>query len=329
MARSIRRRMQICELDLTGSVVVTEAATGPYASTAAAAAASGAEVWAFAAESPYGTVADAAADVMMLLDALAAGSDRLTIVTRRQDLPLERTTLITNSGVLRPIDGSMIERLPAEAVIALMYEDWEARSVDIDYAAASARGIVVMAVDEHHPACGAFDFVGDLVVAAVLRRRWPVRGARFAVVSDNAFGEPIVDALKALGAEPHRVDGPAAPADVEQSDVVVIATTPATSAANGSAMASPQAIARYVIDSGAFACVSLWGDVDTELLRGAGVMVEPEDETEPGHQGITMSEAGFEAVVRLQVGGLAAALHGDGGEGPLRGLGRELLWGEA
>ena len=91
MATSIRRRMGICELDLTDWVVTTEAATGAYASTAAAAAAAGAEVWAFAAESAYGTVADAERDVTSLMDALGVGSSTVTIVTNKDELPYERT----------------------------------------------------------------------------------------------------------------------------------------------------------------------------------------------------------------------------------------------
>jgi hypothetical protein len=327
MARSIRRRVGICRLDLAGSVVATEAATGAYASTAAAAAAAGAEVWAFAADSRYGTVAEAGQDVITLLDALDTDSDRVTIVTDKAELALDRTDLITNSGLLRPIDAPLIDRLPPDAIVALMYETWEARHGDIDYAAAAARGIRIIGVDEHHPVCGAFEFVGDLVIAAVLRRRWPIRGVRFCVLSDNPFGEPVLSALKAQGAEVLLVDPAAAGMGLDSTaDLVVVATTPATSARNRRIMQTPSEVADFVIDSGAFACVQLWGDVDTDRLRAAGVMIEPEVTPEEGHQGIAMSEAGFEAVVRLQVAGMAAALHGTDGPGQLVGLGQELVW---
>ncbi len=327
MARSIERRIDLCQLDLTDRVVVTEAATGAYASTSAAAAVAGAEVWGFAADSPYGTVADAEHDVTMLMDALGVGSNVVTIVTDRDELPLDRTDLVTNSGLLRPISASFIKRLPRTAVVALMYEAWEARDGDIDYAAAAERGVRVIGVDEHHPACGAFDFVGDLVIAAFLRRRWPIRGMQICVMSDNRFGEPVFDALQSLGAEAQHIDPAAAsPYQTTACDLVVVATTPAVSARGRRRVQAPSAVAEFVIGSGAFACVQLWGDVDTGRLRAAGVMLEPEIDAKPGHQGIKMSEAGFEAVVRLQVGGMAAALHVSDGGGPLRGLGEELVW---
>lgn len=330
MAMSIRRRMGICELDLTDWVVTTEAATGAYASTAAAAAAAGAEVWAFAAESGYGTVADAERDVTVLMDALGVGPRAVTIVTNKDELPYERTDLVTNSGFLRPIGASLIERLPKTAVIALMYEAWEARDGDVDYAAAAERGIRVIGVDEHHPACGAFDFVGDLVVAAALRRRWPIRGMRFCVMSDNPFGEPVLGALRSMGAEVKLIDPRATAVDaIAACDVAVVAMTPALSTRDRKNLLNPSELSGFVIESGAFGCVRLWGDVDTGRLLAAGVMMEPEGEPRPGHQGISMGDAGFEAVVRLQVAGMGAAFHASHGGSSLRALGQELTWSGA
>ncbi len=324
MARSIRSRIDICELDLAGSVVATETATGAYASTAAAAVEAGAEVWAMAAGSPYGTIRDAERDVRILLDALGSAS-MLTVVTDKEEIPFERIDMVTNSGFLRPIDASVIDRLPETAAIALMYEAWEAREGDIDYAAASKRGIPIVAVDEHHPACGAFVSVGDLVVAAALRRRWAIRWMRYGVHSDNPFADPILDTLRSLGAQAELID----PGDPEPCDVAVIAATPVVNSLSGDRSLSPAEIAELVIASGAFGCIQLWGDVDRDRLRAAGVRVEPEGEPRPGHQGIGMGEAGFEPVVRLQVAGMAAVLHVSASEAPLRGLGTELIWSPA
>jgi len=325
MARSIRSRIDICELDLTGWVVATEAATGPYATTAAAAVAAGAEVWAVAADSPYGTVGDAERDVATLLQALGEVPTTLSVITDKDELPYERIRLVTNSGFLRPIDAAMIKRLPKSAVIALMYEVWEARDGDIDYAAASERGVRIIGVDEHHPACGAFELVGDLVFAAALRRRWPIRWMRYGVLSDNPFGEVILDALRSLGARAERIH----PDDPVECDVVVVATTPAASAQGGDPLLQPAAAADLVAESGAFGCIQLWGDLDVGRLRSAGVMVEPEEEPRAGHQGIGMGDAGFEAVVRLQVGGMSAAFHASEPDSPIRSLGVELSWSRA
>lgn len=328
IARSIRHRIDVCDLDLTGWILTTEAATGAYAATAAAAAAAGAEVWALAADSLYGSVAEARHDVGVLADALGVRSDGITIVTNKGDLPLETTDMVTNSGHLRPITASFIARLPPTAVIALMYEAWEARHDDIEYGAAARRGIRIIGVNEHHPACDAFRFLGDLVVAAVLRRRWPIRGMRVGVLSDNAFGEPVVKTLRSMGADARIFDRKASGRG-SSWDLAVIATTPATSSADRAMTWAPAELADLVIHSDAFCCVQLWGDVDRDRLRAAGVMIEPETEPVPGHQGVAMSAAGFEAVIRLQVGGMAAALHGStGGKRAMRGLSQQVAWSD-
>lgn len=322
VARSTRLRIDACSLDLTGWVVTTEAAAGAYAATAVAAAAAGGEVYALARDTAHGTVDDVERDVVALAAALEVDKG-LSIVTERDALPIERTDLITNSGSVRPIDAAWIERLPSTALIALMYEGWEARAGDVDYAAAARHGIPVVAVDEHHPACGAFAFVGDLAVAAALRRGWPIRGMNVAVLSDNAFAEPIEDALAGLGAAV-AVSDPSAGAP--GADLAIVAVTPRT--VSPSAL-DPQTLSAAVVESGAFACVQLWGDLDRSVLSTAGVAIEPVVEPEQGHQGIAMSEAGFEAVVRLQVAGLAAAVHYLAVDGPLAGLGYAIGDGSA
>ena len=68
---------------------------------------------------------------------------------------------------------------------------------------------------------------------------------------------------------------------------------------------------------------------DYSMICFGAVIVEPEEEPRAGHQGIGMGDAGFEAVVRLQVGGMAAALHASESVGPMRSLGIELSWSRA
>jgi len=197
IARSIRRRVDTCQLSLTGAKVITEAATNAYAVTAAAASYAGAEVWALNVDSPHGTATDARRDVMLLSAALGVDTD-VHFVEDKVELPFEDTDVVTNSGLLRPIGPAEISRMSQQAIVALMYEAWEARTADIDLLGARRRGIRIVGVNEHHPACGAFDFVGDITAAAILRRAWSINGARIAVLSDNPFGSPIAKMLDRL-----------------------------------------------------------------------------------------------------------------------------------
>jgi hypothetical protein len=303
IARSIRRRVDRCELSLSDLNVITEAATGAYAVTAAAACYAGAQVWALNVNSSHGSAMEARRDVMSLASALGTRAG-VQFVEDKSALPFEIADIVTNSGLLRPIEFTDISRLQGHATIGLMYEAWEARATDIDYAAAAARGINIIGVDEHHPACDAFDFVGDLALYGLRQQQWPVRDTRVVVFSDNLFAEPVARALEACGAI---VTVTSVPTDTSiTADVAVVATTPIASVAG---RIDAKDLSNAIIATESYGCVQLWGDLDRTILEDAGIAIVPSDEPPRGHQGISMTAAGFEAVVRLQVGGLAAVQH--------------------
>ncbi len=331
IARSIQRRIEACSLDLSGLVVATECANDAYATTAAAALAAGAkEVWAYGRDSSWATLQQSAADVQALALALGAKVERLHVVQSRQAIPWPNVDLVTNSGHLRPLDAEILSAIPSSAVIALMFEAWELRNGDIDLDIARSRGISIFGVDEHHPACGSFEFVGALAVSEVMRQRWSLGDAKVAVISDNAFMGPVLRAMTAMGAQAIAVDpNPNRRSNSElQShlrlssdkilsgqgpafDLAVVATTPAAVAEqSGQVAIAPKALAELVAACGVYGCIQLWGDIDRGSAEAKGVKFGPNDTPKPGHQAIAMNAAGYEATVRLQVGGLAAALHG-------------------
>ena len=304
VALSARKRIGRAALDLTGHVVITEAATGAYAVTAAAATAAGGKVFALAADTPYGSAGDAVDDVSIVATNLGVSADDIHFTTDRGALPLGRATLVTNSGVLRPLDETLISHVPDSAVIALMFEAWEARTTDLDYAAAYSRGIEIIGVDEHHPACDAFIFVGDLALYGIRQQQWPIRGTKIVVFSDNLFADPVAQALKACGAE---VTATSVPADSSiRGDIAVVAMTPNV-VASGEVDAARLSKAVAAIEP--YGCVQLWGDLERSALEASGIAMAPATEPPIGHQGFPMTAAGIEAVVRLQIGGLAAVHH--------------------
>ena len=320
IAASVRSSIHRLDLDLSNHTVVTEAATGSYAVTAAAAAAAGAEVHALAMDSPYGSRHQAIEDVEAVVESLGTIPGSIHFAAEKSALPIELATIITNSGFIRPIDAPTISRLSKSAVIALMYEAWEARQTDIDYGAAERHGIEIIGVNEHHPACDAFRFVGDLALYGIRVKKWPVRDAHITVFSDNAFGAAIEQALTANGAtvvirttvEPER----------HQTDLVVVAMTPPGSTRRG---ANPDALSESIAATTAYGCVQLWGDVSREALSREGIDVMPAHAPSPGHQGIPMTAAGDPAVVRLQLGGLAAAVYRDvTSSSPFHGLAQPI-----
>lgn len=87
-------------LDLHGTTVITEAATGPFAVTASIAALAGASVEAVAADSSYGSSHEAAEATMLVARSCGVG-DKINLADR-QSAKFEKADIVTNLGFVRP-----------------------------------------------------------------------------------------------------------------------------------------------------------------------------------------------------------------------------------
>jgi len=300
--RLMRDRIRATGLDLRGLTVLTEAATGAYAATPVIAAMAGAErVWAFTRSSRHGT----AAQVGIVTRALARSAgveDQIEIVQSLSTEILASTDILTNSGHLRPINGAVIDRLPARAVIALMFEAWEFREDDIDQEACRRREIPIVGVNERHPAIGVFPFLGPLCVRLLRDAGLTVAGQHIAVLCDNPFASFLRDGLIAAGARAE-VYGAAAEVPSAPWDALLVALRPDGRRFQlaGTDIAYLSRVASQAV------LVQFWGDVDREDLRRRGIFVWPPRAPRPGHMAILLSTLGPEPIIRLQTGGLRAA----------------------
>jgi hypothetical protein len=302
-ARRVRRLMhgvvEAMELDLSGRVVVTEAATGPYAVTASIAALAGAEaVYAVAGDSRHGSAADGLAYTRDLA-AAADVRDRIELVIGKASAPLEEADIVTNSGHLRPLDGETVGRMRRGAAIPLMYEAWELRPGEVDLDACARRGIRVAGTNERHPAVDVFSYLGPMAVKLLMDAGIAVNGTRLLLLCDNPFCIHIARGLIAAGA---RVDirrrlgdGPVD----DDWDAVLVALRPGARAALG-----PQDGELLAERAPGTLVAQYWGDVDRDALVGAGVPVWPPAPPAAGHMAILPSALGPEPIVRLQAGGL-------------------------
>jgi hypothetical protein len=291
-----------CRLDLRGAVVLTEAASGPYAVTPVLAALAGAgRVYALTRSTRYGAIEEIRARTLALA-ALAGVQGRIEVIAEKTAAVVGQADVVTNSGHLRPLDAQTIGWMKPSAVIPLMFEAWEFRSEDLDLEAAGRRGIPVVGTNERHPAVDVFSFLGIMAVKLLLDAGVAVYGSRILVLCDNPFGPFIERGLAAAGAT---VETRAAPAEAESGaglDAVLVAlrptATPVITVAETNIIAArwPGAVV-----------AQFWGDVDRAALAGAGVPVWPVDAPALGHMGILPSGVGPEPVVRLQSGGLKVA----------------------
>lgn len=302
LKRLMDRAITATNLNLSGLNILTEAASGAYATTPIIAAmANATRVFAFAKATRYGSVKEVALRISDLA-AFAGVADRVTVVDAIDPQLLPTVDIVTNSGHLRPLTADLINRLPDRAAIALMFEAWEFRPSDLDLDTCVRRGIPVVGVNERHPAVDVFSYLGPLCVRQLHDCGLAVYGNRVALLCDNDFADSIFRALSGLGA---RVELFASVDDVfpDEWDAIVVALQPS------SEPRISEAEVRHLADVSppGVAITQFWGDIDRTALRAHGMAVWPRVEPARGHMGALLSAVGPEPIVRLQAGGLRAA----------------------
>lgn len=295
----MREAVQRCELDLRGSVVLTEAAIGAYVVTPILAAMAGAEcVYAVTRTTRYGSVAQVMAETQEVATRAGVQKRVKIIVEKTQDI-VARADIVTNSGHLRPIDHTVVSHLKPTAVVPLMYESWEYRPADVDITACREKGISVAGTNERHRTVDVFSYLGIMAVKLLLDAGVAVYRSRVLLLCDNPFAPFIENGLSAAGAVVNRATCLSAARAEDIFDAIVIALLP------GPAPSLEHADARRIKSAWNGAVVAqFWGDIRRDAFTEHSVPVWPLQPPAAGHMGILPSEVGPEPVVRLQSGGL-------------------------
>lgn len=300
VVQEIRRAIGETELDLRGLTVLTEAATGPFAVTAAIAAAGGAKrVLGVGRSTRYGTAQQAFAEVRALADALGVEEGRIEFAEGRPLEWFEAADVVTNSGHVRPLDAEVVARMKPTAVISLMYEGWEWRPEDVDLDACRQRGVAVAGVSERHPAVDVFSYLGPAAVALAEQGGVKLNTRRVLLVCDNPFLAYLEATLVSLDAEVAVVPDLRGCLTLPPCDVVLLALKPQSWLAVGQEEAQ-----RLAAQLPGVPLVQFWGDVDRSATEGLGIRVLPARDPGKGRMGILLSDLGPEPAIRLQTGGL-------------------------
>lgn len=136
------------QLDLSGLEVLTEVASGCYAWNPILAALAGAKVHCLGRDSSHGLFKENKNRLQSLSEKLGLSHQIIQISDDPSHLELSNINIVTNSGLLRPIDNNIISKLNTKAVISLMWETWEFRSTDIDIKSAQKHKIPVIGTNE-------------------------------------------------------------------------------------------------------------------------------------------------------------------------------------
>jgi hypothetical protein len=298
VAYTVEERLQ---LDLDGMKVITEAATGPFAVTAAIAAMAGAVVEAIAADSVFGSSAEAA-EATMAVSNTCMVADRVKIVSR-ETADFSRADVVTNLGFVRPLDRKLVEQLPTGAVIPIMYELEELRPAEMDVDACRQRGIRIVGTNERHPAVDVLRYCGLLAVKMLFELGLEVVRSKVIVVGADLFSSEIGESLAALGAEVTAIS---------RWEELTLESAGAVDVLffsdYGGELRDVRQYELLPLDRWAGATlIQFTGGLDCAPFVEAGWLVVPERRIAPFRMWRTLADLGPRPVIELHAGGLKAA----------------------
>lgn len=308
MIRRIESAIRRIGLDLRGQTILTEAASGPFMVTPIIAAMAGAtKVFAVTRNSRWGSANEIRSETLRLASSVGVASC-IEVTEQGAEDVAATVDVVTNLGFVRPISRQLIERLPADAAIGLMWEPWEFRAKDIDLAACVERGIPVVATNEQHPEVATLRFVGLLALKLLLEAGVEVLGLNLIVIGSNPFGRACVDALVATGAKVKHLDPylswPPMLQDgeiVEADAIVVVEHRYAEEVLGGRVGSSLAALVERRVP-----IIHICGLVDYEYLSSGNCQKYPANSVPFGHMTVTTAHVGVKPVVDLHCAGLHA-----------------------
>lgn len=310
LRKLVEKAIKTFSLDLSGLVVLTEAATGYYALTPIiAASASANRVLAITRDSRFGRAMDAQDTVLSLADEWDI-KDKIDILLSRDDDRVGQADIVTNLGFVRPLDASLLRRLKRTAVIPLMWETWEHRPDDLDLGECRRLGIPVLGTNEHYPDLRTFEYIGLIALKALFIMEIEVFLSNVVVVGSGEFAKQTLDALRKAGAEvtllvpgnEEMLKSQQALLALREADAVVIVEHQDRKELIGRC-AQIGADELFKLNSN-LVVVHICGGVDRSALTEAGLRCFPDTFAPAGHMSLMTSFLGPKPLIDLHTGGL-------------------------
>lgn len=199
IAKHVKDTVNILNLKLENTVVLTEATNGYWAATACVPAYAGAKVYAYAEDNKFSTKEEKIKDVKELAEEL--GVTRKISFIKNLSEYLTKVDIVTNSYSLRPLNKEKLSKLKPGAKVLLMYEEWEKREKDVDYKYCKKNNISVIPTNESRDDFNIFQYVGWIAIKTLLENNINVVRNRIAVIGEDKFAEETVKILKRNNAE--------------------------------------------------------------------------------------------------------------------------------
>ena len=198
----IKNTIEDLELNLNSYVVLTEVGSNNYIYTPIIPLLAGAKrVFAWTRDSSYGKGEEIAGQCYKIAKYLGL-EDRIEFsINETNDGHIKNADIITNSGFLRPINESFLQKVKSNIAIPLMFEAWEIRDQDLDIKACTESGVKVAGTWENHPKIQVFNYVKELTLKMLFEAGYEINGNKFIIWSNDQFGEKAEEVLVLNGAK--------------------------------------------------------------------------------------------------------------------------------
>jgi hypothetical protein len=304
--RLIENAIRSFALDLSGLVVLTEAATNHFSLTPLIAALAGADrVIAVGQDSRYGSLA-AVKDELLGLASVWEKADRIVVIGDRRAPALSQADIVTNLGFVRPLDAAFLAQLKPGVSVSLMWETWEFRPQDLDIQACRRLGISVLGTNEEHPDLEIFTYLGQVAMKLLFELDVEVFRSRIVVIGSGKFAASICQGLLKSGAEAVEVVSPERGMKrhecFRKADAIVVVEHRVPDMLLGpDGWLDPRWLAE--INPGA-GVAHICGKVDQSSLALAGLRHTPSRLADAGYMSVTTDYVGPRPLIDLHVVGL-------------------------
>lgn len=308
--RLIQEATRIFDLNLSGWVILTEAATGYYVLTPLIAALAGAKrVYALARESSYGS-AEAVCELTMTMANRWGVYDRIEVIFSREDERIGEANIVTNLGFIRPLNATFLSRLKPTTVIPLMFETWEYRHADLDLPECRRLGISVLGTNEHHHNLRIFEYVGLVAVKLLFDIGIEIFRSNIVVIGSGDLSRQVVTAL--LAAKAHVTPLFSG----RKGGLTTLKAQQAFQVADAIVIVEHNSYRPLIGQNGEIGAEELFalnphlaithicGGVDREALEAVGFHCHPNRFAAPGYMSVTTDYLGPRPLIDLHTAGL-------------------------
>jgi len=308
-------------LDLTGLVILTEAATGNWIFTPLIAAFSNAKkVICFTKDSKYGSKEQIIKNFKEILQFLKLDG-KIHTYTKRDPKIIYEADIITNIGLVRPINKKFIQSMKETAVISLMWEPWEFREEDIDLFECWKKQIPILGVNEHNSILDIMKYDGQAIIKIIKDHKITLENKKVILVGENLSALYMYNALHNIGSKVFlvsrllkneceqmgiKVIGKALQEEqitpyLKDCDVIIINSIPIKDEIIGEKTLNPNKLKKLSPNVSIFV---YFGQVDYEKIKLSGLLYFPTEKPKEGHMSWTIDILGSKPTIELNSLGL-------------------------